>query len=76
MKKMINKIKKLTIEDIQRAVVIFNGRHNKYKIKILDSILGDYLFEIKDGKNFFVHLKADTIDKLLDLFEDKIKKLR
>lgn len=70
------KIKKLTIEDIQRAVAIFNDKHNEYKIAILDSILGDYLFEIKDGKNFFTHLKADTMDSLLDLFEDKIKKLR
>lgn len=70
------KIKKLTIDDIQRAVVIFNARHNKYKITILDSISGDYYFKVKDGRNFMVHLVADTIDNLLALFEDLIKDLR
>ena len=67
------KIKILTIEDIERACVIFNGRHRKYKINFTSK--GKFIFESNNLVVLF-RAKADTIDNLLDLFENLIKELR
>lgn len=73
---MKKKIKKLTIEDIERACMIFNSKHRLYKIYFYENPKEHYIMSYKHFPIVSCYIKADTIDNLLDLFEDLIKDLR